>query len=308
VRFTYLGPEGTFSEQALRTIPDAEHAELIPARSVSEALDAVRVHQADGAMVPLENSVGGSVPDTMAELAMGEPLLITREVIIPVNFVLAIRPGIRADQIRVVAAHPQAAAQCRNWLRAHLPQATVVDMLSNATAAAAVAHGKYDAAVSSRLAVQRHDLPVLAENIADQSGAMTRFVLMCRPGPPPPPTGNDLTSLAVFIAHDRVGALLEVLTQLAVRGINLTRIASQPTGEQLGRYCFLLDCNGHVAEARMGEALMGLRRICAAVRFLGSYPRAREDKPVRPPTGTSDADFADAATWLAKLRESGTAD
>ncbi|PWR16546.1 prephenate dehydratase, partial [Micromonospora sicca] len=127
------------------------------------------------------------------------------------------------------------------------------------------------------------------------------------PGPPPPPTGDDVTSLAVYIAHDRVGALLSVLTELAVRGINLTRIESRPTGEALGRYVFFLDCTGHVADVRLGEALQGLRRVCADVRFLGSYPRHRwseaaAERPVPAPTGLSDADYADAAAWLARLR------
>ncbi len=131
---------------------------------------------------------------------------------------------------------------------------------------------------------------------------MTRFVLVRRPGPPPAPTGDDLTSLAVYIAHDRVGALLAVLTELAVRGINLARIESWPTGERLGRYVFFLDCAGHVAQAGMGEALQGLRRVCADVRFLGSYPRAVPDGQAQAPQGTADADFADAAAWLARIR------
>jgi prephenate dehydratase len=133
---------------------------------------------------------------------------------------------------------------------------------------------------------------------------MTRFALVTRPGPPPPPTGDDLTTLAVYIAHDRVGALLAVLTELSVRGINLTRIESRPTGERLGRYAFFLDCSGHLAEARMGEALQGLHRICAEVRFLGSYPRAAQpgERPVPPPVGTADRDFAEAAAWLRTLR------
>jgi prephenate dehydratase len=131
---------------------------------------------------------------------------------------------------------------------------------------------------------------------------MTRFALVSRPGTLPAPTGHDLTTLAVYIAHDRVGALLAVLTELAVRGVNLTRIESRPTGERLGRYVFFLDCSGHVAEARMGEALQGLRRVCADVRFLGSYPRAGAERPAPLPAGTGDADFADASAWLARVR------
>jgi prephenate dehydratase len=182
-----------------------------------------------------------------------------------------------------------------------------VDVLSNATAAQEAAAGSVDAAVCAPIAVQRYRLSLLADKIADHPDAVTRFALLSRPGPPPTPTGDDITSLAVSIAHDRVGALLSVLTELAVRGVNLIRIESRPTGEQLGRYAFFLDCTGHVAEARLGEALQGLRRICAAVRFLGSYPRAvppgaMPDRPVPPPAGLSDADFADSVAWLAALR------
>ncbi|MFF3853438.1 prephenate dehydratase [Micromonospora sp. NPDC002575] len=306
-RFVYLGPEGTFAEQALRTVPAAERGTCTPARSVGEALESVRAGEADAALVPLENSIGGAVGVTLDELAEGDPLVITREVILPVEFVLGTRPGASPEAIRSVAAHPQASTQCRGWLRAHLPDAVVVDVLSNGAAAAGAATGEYDAAICAPIGAARHRLAVLADKIADHPDAVTRFALLSRPGPPSPPTGDDLTSLAVYIAHDRVGALLSVLMELAVRGVNLTRIESRPTGEALGRYVFFLDCTGHVAEPRLGEALQGLRRVCAQVRFLGSYPRHRwaqpaGDRPIPAPAGLSDADYADAAAWLARLR------
>lgn len=307
MRFVYLGPEGTFAEQALTQVPGAAQAVRVPARSVPEALDAVRTGAADAALVPVENSVGGQVGVTLDELATGQPLIIIREVVLPVEFVLAARAPVALDAVRTVAAHPQASAQCRGWLRDNLPDATVVDVLSNGAAAVGAAGGEYDAAICAPIGAQRHRLTVLADKIADRPDAMTRFAVVSRPTPPPPPTGDDLTSLAVSIAHDRVGALLTVLTELAVRGVNLTRIESRPTGERLGRYVFFLDCTGHVAEARMGEALQGLRRVCADVRFLGSYPRSRPpgaeaERPVPPPPGLSDEDYAEAAAWLARLR------
>ena len=318
-RFVYLGPEGTFTEAALRTLPAAERGLRTPARSVPEALEAVRAGEADAALVPLENSVGGAVPVTLDELVTGSPLVITREVVLPVEFVLAApeltpssdRPATALDRtegslswIRTVAAHPQASAQCRNWLRAHLPDAVVVDMLSNAAAAIAAAAGEHDAALCAPIGVSRNGLTVLAEKVADHADAVTRFALLTRPGPVGEPTGDDVTSLAVSIRHDQVGALLAVLTELSVRGINLSRIESRPTGEQLGTYFFFLDCTGHVAETRMGEALQGLRRICAEVRFLGSYPRHRltQEEPQPSVPGLSDADFADSTAWLTGLR------
>jgi prephenate dehydratase len=302
-RFVYLGPEGTFSEQALLTLPAAVHGTRMPARSVPEALEAVRNGEADAALVPLENSIGGQVGVTLDELANGSPLLITREVVLPVEFVLAGRAGTSLVDVGTVAAHPQASTQCRKWLRNHLPDATVVDVLSNAAAAVAAANGEYDAAICAPIGTSGHRLTVLADKIADHPEAVTRFALVCRPAPPPEPTGDDVTSLAVYIAHDRVGALLAVLMELAVRGVNLTRIESYPTGERLGRYVFFLDCTGHVAQTRVGEALQGLRRICADVRFLGSYPRARGPHDEPPPgVASRPDDFADSGAWLARIR------
>ena len=305
-RFVYLGPEGTFTEQALRTIPAAERGTRVPARSVPEAMDAVRAGDADAALVPLENSIGGAVGVTFDELTHGDPLVITREVVIPVEFVLAARAPIALGAIRTLAAHPQSSAQCRNWLRATLPDASVVDVLSNSAAAIGAAEGGYDAAICAPIGVEKYGLTLLADKIADHPDAVTRFVLVCRPAAAPAPTGDDVTSLAVSIAHDRVGALLGVLMEFAVRGINLSRIESRPTGATLGRYAFFLDCTGHVAESRMGEALQGLRRICSDVRFLGSYPRHRwsaaAGAPTPAPAGLSDLDFADAAAWLARIR------
>jgi prephenate dehydratase len=300
-RFVYLGPEGTFAEQALLTIPAAERGTRIPARSVPEVLDAVRDGEADAALVPLENSIGGAVGVTLDELATGEPLMITRDVVLPVQFVLAAVPGRSLADIDAVAAHPQAAAQCRRWLREHMPGATVVDVLSNGAAAAAVATGEYAAAICAPIGATRSRLAVLAKDIADHPDAMTRFALVTRPGPPPPPTGDDLTTLAVYIAHDRVGALLAVLTELAVRGVNLTRIESRPTRDGIGRYFFHFDFEGHVSDARVGEAISGLHRICAEVRFLGSYPRADGVAP-QIKRGTADGDFAEAGQWLARIR------
>lgn len=312
MRFVYLGPEGTFAEQALRLVPEASTGQATPARSVPEALDAVRAGDADAAVVPLESSIGGQVGVTLDELTSGPPLVIARDVVLPVEFVLAARPGVTLHGVRAVAAHPQASAQCRGWLRDNLPDAVVIDVLSNGAAAVGAARGEYDTAICAPIGAGRHGLAVLADKIADHPEAVTRFAVVCRPGPPPPPTGDDLTSLAVVIAHDRVGALLQVLTELAVRGVNLTRIESRPTGERLGRYLFFLDCTGHVAEARLGEALQGLRRVCADVRFLGSYPRAHvpgapTEQPVAPPPGLSDVDYAEAAEWLAGLRSGSSA-
>ncbi|MEJ7689673.1 MAG: prephenate dehydratase [Nocardioidaceae bacterium] len=302
-RYAYLGPEGTFTEAALRSLPAAARAELLPCASVVAALDSVRAGDADGAVVPIENSVEGGVAVTLDELSTGDPLVITREMHVEVQFALLAKPGTGAADIRRVATHPHAEAQCRRWLGTHLPDAEIVLEASTAHAAAMVAitESPYDAAIAAPIAAQTYRLATLATAIADRAGAVTRFVLVSRPGTPPGPTGADKTSLVVFIRDNHPGALLELLEQFAARGVDLTRIESRPTGSALGRYCFSIDAEGHVADARMGEALMGLRRTCADVRFLGSYPRADGAvTDVRP--GTSDSDFAAASSWLAGLR------
>jgi prephenate dehydratase len=300
-RYSYLGPQGTFCEAALRTLPAAERADHMPCVSVSDALDAVRLGETSGAVVPLENSVEGSVAETLDGLATGEPLQIVREVLLPVMFVLLARPGTTLDQVRTVTTMPHAEAQVRGWLRRSLPAARFVPAPSTADGARAVAAGEADAAVAAPIAAEHYRLETLAADIADSPGAVTRFVLVRRPDAPPPPTGADRTTVMAFIRDDHPGALLELLTEFAVRGVNLTRIESRPTGVGLGRYYFSIDAEGHIATARVAEALAALRRECADVRFLGSYPRADGVATVERP-GTADLDFVDAHAWVARLR------
>ena len=310
-RYAYLGPAGTFTEQALRSLPAAVSARAEPYASVALALDAVRSGETDGAVVPFENSVEGSVTVTLDELATGEPLMITREMTVPVRLALLARPGRDLYSVRSVATHPHAAAQSRGWLARHLPDAEVVTVGSTAQAAADVAgHDgsppRYDAAIAAPIAADRYRLAVLADSVGANPDAVTRFVLVARPGASTARTGADKTSLVAFIRDDHAGALMEVLDQFTMRGVNLTRIESRPTGRALGRYCFSIDCEGHLDDARVGEALMGLRRVCAEVRFLGSYPRLDGAAPELK-AGTRDEDFVDAAGWLARLRRGGTA-
>jgi len=303
LRFAYFGPEGTFTEAALLTLPEAASAAREPFATVPAALDAVRRGDADAAMVPLENSVEGPVTTTVDDLADGDALMIAGEVLLPVEFSLLVRPGTRLGDIKRVCTHPHAYAQCRRWLAEALPDAEVSTGTSTAGAAMAVADpgSEFDAAIAAPIAGRRYGLVPAAEGIADRAGAVTRFVLVRRPGPPGAVTDSDRTSLMAYLTNDHPGALLEFLTEFAVRGVNLTLIQSRPTGDGFGRYRFWIDCEGHVADARVGEALMGLRRVCADVRFLGSYPRADDVRPeIR--RGTHDDDFTEASAWLSAIR------
>ncbi len=306
-RLAFLGPRATFTEQALRSMPGVAGAEFVPCADSPAVLAAVRDGSADAGCVPIENSVEGAVPAVLDGLVADPPLVIVREALLPVRFAVLVRAGTRAEDVRTVASHPHAVAQTRGWLASHLPDATVLLSTSTAEAAAQVARGEFDAAVSAPLAAQQHGLEILVDDIADNPGAVTRFALVAPPGPPPPPTGRDRTSLAAT-TQNRPGALLGLLTELAVRGIDLTRIESRPIKDRHAEYWFHLDCTGHVDEPAMGEALAALHRRCDRVRFLGSYPRAGNGAGAGSgastlPVGTADAErFAAAQGWLDGLR------
>ncbi|MFD3566457.1 prephenate dehydratase [Streptomyces sp. NPDC058671] len=304
-RYTYLGPEGTFTEAALRTLPEAATRELVPMVSVPAALDAVRNGEAAAALVPIENSVEGGVTATLDELASGEPLMIYREVLLPIAFALLVRPGTRLSEIKTVTGHPVAQPQVRNWMRANLPEAVWESAASNADGARLVQEGRFDAAFAGEFAAATYGLEALVTEIHDAENAETRFVLVGRPARPAAPTGADKTSVVLWLGDDHPGALLELLQEFAVRGVNLMLIQSRPTGAGIGNYCFAVDAEGHISDRRVGEALMGLKRICPQVRFLGSYPRAGvEVEDVRAlRRGTSDGEFMAASDWLARTQD-----
>ena len=303
-RYGYLGPEGTFTQMALHAWGAARDAAHHPFGSVDAALGALRADEIDAAMVPIENSVEGGVSATLDALASGEPLVVVGEVLVPITFVLAARPGMPLADVRAVGTHSHAWAQVRGWMGTHLPDAAYVPTLSTAAAAAGLRAGEhpaYDAAVCAPVAAENHGLEVLAEDIGDMSSAVTRFVLVAKPGTLPERTGADKTTLVLYQRDDHPGGLLELLEQFAVRGINMSRLESRPTKESMGRYCFSIDIEGHVLDERVGEALMGLKRVCAEVRFLGSYPRA-DGTEVRVSDSTTDESFTDARAWLHGLR------
>lgn len=314
LRIGFLGPHATFTEQALRTLPEARDAELVPLPGAPAVLAAVRDGSVDAGCVPIENTVEGAVPPVLDGLVADPPLVVTREARIAVRFCLLGRPGTgRAGDlgaIRTVASHGHGIAQTRGWLAEHLPDAEVRVSSSTAEAAAQVARGEVDAAVAAPLAASRNGLDVLADDIADNPGAVTRFVLLTRPALPPEPTGWDRTMLAATTTN-RPGTLLGLLTELTVRGIDLTRIESRPVKDRHAEYWFHLDCSGHVAEPAMGEALAALHRRCDRLIYLGSFPRsdARPEQPdgtgspVAPPAVATADDYAASQRWLSTVRE-----
>jgi prephenate dehydratase len=322
-RYAYLGPAGTFTEAALRQAVSPTEAEYLPQLDVVSAIEAVREGFADFAVVAIENSVEGGVTAVLDALATGSALVILREMLVPVSFSLAAAPGQSLAGVRRLAAHPHAWAQCRGWIHRHVRDATHVPASSNTASAAALAAALtandavpaprgalsptalaaissqigFDAALVPPAAVDRYGLTPLAEGVADNPAAVTRFVLVGPPGMTPQPTGADKTTLQVHLPAERAGALLEMLEHFATRGINLTRIESRPSGVALGRYSFSIDAEGHIQDARMAEALVGLHRFSPLVRYLGSYPMI-EAQPSPLKDGTADADFAAAHAWV----------
>ena len=326
-RCAYLGPAATFTEAALIDIL-TEHGvldtvERVPMRSANQMFDAVRSGEVDAAVVPIENSVEGGVPATLDALTRSGNLQIVAEAVVPVRFVLAAPPGtVTLETLQTFGTHPHAEAQTRLWMQEHAPQAVYHPTGSTAEAArvlgAATAGGgeptspgpaasagvSYQAAIGPRLAAETYGLEVLADDIGENSGAQTRFVCVQRPGLLPEPTGWDRTTVVVGLASDRSGALLEMLEQLAARGVNMSRIESRPTGDGLGLYQFSIDALGHVREARVAEALRGIHRVAGRVQFLGSYPMAAAErtelngtkKAVDP--RVADEAFDAAQAWL----------
>lgn len=307
-RYAYLGPAGTFTEAALRQVVSDAEAEYLPQADVTSAIEAVRSGAAEHAVVAIESTGEGGVTATLDALAVGSPLVLQREVLVPVAFTLVARPGIALSDVRRISAHPHAWVQCRRWLAEHLPSATHVPATSNTAPAALIAQDPeragalgFDAALVPPPAVAHYGLDVLAESVADNPDAVTRFVVLGRPGPVPAPTGADKTTLVVHLPSNESGALLAMLEQFAARGVNMSRIESRPIGDALGRYSFSIDIEGHVAEPRVGEALMGLHRTCPQVRFLGSYPKA-DGVPAEVRLGTGESEYRGAQAWMAAVR------
>ena len=224
------------------------------------------------------------------------------EYLVPVNFVLVARPGVRLEDVRLVAAHPVAYAQCLQWLTKNLPEHAHLPAASNVASAVGIVDGvsDADAAIAPPGILEHYDLELLAQSIGDNPNAVTRFVLVSRTVAAPAPTGADKTSLIVELPVEYPGALLELLEQFATRGINLSLLASRPIGDALGRYRFVIDADGHVHDERMADALLGLRRFSPKVVYLGSYPRA-DRAIVHYPERYSDDVFIEARDWLRGL-------
>ncbi len=296
----YLGPPGTFTEQAVYSQPDLAAMNHQPIDSIVDVLRAVGSGVVDLGLVAIENMIEGSVTATLDALAFDTDLFIQREVIIDVNLNLLGPPGMALDSVERVRSYPVAHAQCREYLAANLPGAVFEAANSTAEAARSLTDSgdRTTAAIAPLRSAEVYGLDVLAAGIADRADNQTRFVLVGA-DVIAVPTGHDKTSMVVYQRTDMPGSLIGILGEFAARAINLTSLQSRPTKAGLGQYCFLLDCEGHIADEVVADALRNLKMKTSRVKFLGSYPSASADHHDH---ATNQAEARKAAAWIDDLR------
>jgi len=301
LRVGFLGPRGTFAEEALGTQPDLAAGEGVPLATVPQVITAVERSEVDVGLVPIENSIEGTITVTIDTLAFDTDLLIQREIDLPISLHLCAKPGTSISDIRRVVSHPNPLGQSRAWLNAKLPEAELVAANSTADAARVVAagDGNDQASIGTLHGAQLAGLEVLESEIEDHPENETRFVLVGTGVPAP--TGHDKTSIVCFQREDRPGSLLGILQEFAARAINLTKLESRPTKRGLGQYCFFIDFEGHISDEVVADCLRQLAANLAEVKFLGSYPVAGEEGPARRRAASDAWDRANA--WIESVRD-----
>jgi prephenate dehydratase len=308
VRIAFLGPSGTFTEQALRSQADLAAAELLPVRSMPDVLSAVEAGDVHLGFLAIENSIEGTVNIAQDELVFNHTLLIQREVVLDIEHCLMALPGTRLDDVHEVLSILVATAQCHEWLKANVPKADHRAADSTAGAARLIAEQQMVgvAAVAPRVAAELYGLEIIAPNIADHAGNQTRFVLVAKDGVPPS-TGHDKTSIVVYQRANEPGSLMSILAEFASRRINLTKLESRPTkAGGLGDYCFVIDAEGHIDDEVLADALRDLHAKQGGVKFLGSYPAAGTNAhDIR---AHADATWRAADDWVTGLRAKITGD
>ncbi|MCL5291033.1 MAG: prephenate dehydratase [Actinobacteria bacterium] len=273
MRIGFLGPRGTFTEEALLASVSVDEQGLVPYPTEADVLHAVERGEVEKGIVPIENSIEGSVNATLDVLAFETDLSVEKEIVIPIVHNLIGRRGLALADVARVVSHPQATAQCRLYLAKKLAGVPVIAASSTAEAVKQVAEENGSSvAIGPGLAAELYDLSIIDPDIADFEENKTRFVIVGKETPPA--SGKDKTSIVCFIKEDHPGALLQILNEFAYENINLTKIQSRPTRKALGDYCFFIDIEGHITDRSVETALKFLRYRIREVKVLGSYPRA----------------------------------
>jgi prephenate dehydratase len=269
-RIAYLGPPGTFTEEA--ALLHDKTAQLIPVPTIAGVASAVSSGMAEEGVVPIENSLEGSVTDTLDLLIHDSSLLIKRELVLPVEHHLLVKPGTGISDVKVLYSHPQALGQCRQFAERILTKVDVVAALSTSGAVQDMMESSIPAAaIGTGRAAELYGAEVMARDIQDQASNVTRFVVLAQEDHPP--TGDDKTSICFSFAEDRPGVLVEVLQEFSSRNINLAKVESRPSKEVLGRYFFLIDLEGHHDDPLVSELLESVRVKTSMLKVFGSYPR-----------------------------------
>ncbi|MEO8162977.1 MAG: prephenate dehydratase [Ilumatobacteraceae bacterium] len=298
----YFGPAGTFTEQALITQIDLAAYRHIPFRTVPDVLDAVEIGEVELGLVPIENSIEGTVNFTQDALVFDHDLLIQREVVLDIEHCVLARSETSLSDIRVLLSIPVATAQCHNYIRKHLQSVEIRAAHSTAEAARLVGEDTQFgvAAIAPRNAALLYGLDIVASDIADHSGNQTRFVVVGK-STIPPSTGHDKTALVVFQRADEPGSLISILQEFAARRINLSQLVSRPTKlGGLGDYCFVIYAEGHIEDELMADVLRDLHTKQGAVKFLGSYPAAGAH--AHSTREHADMRWREADDWVTDLR------
>jgi prephenate dehydratase len=294
-RIGYLGPEGSFSHEAVSTM---ENVEAVACNSFADVLELVAATTLDQGLVPLENAIEGTVSATIDGLVFDHDLVIVREIVIPIRLHLLARPGVTLDQVTNVRSYVHALAQCRTFL--HTLDVATEQTTSTSQAAREVAESSEPwAAVASTLAGELFGLVAIASDIEDHTDNATRFVLVGRESVAAP-TGHDRTTIVCFQDADRPGSLYGILGRFAARDINLTKLESRPSKKGLGDYCFVIEFEGHVADDVVADCLADLQAHLARVKFLGSYPVTGVDATDR--REEVAAARKSAAAWIDDIR------
>lgn len=296
MRISYLGPAGTFTEQAVWAFGLAD-AEAVPVESPAAALDAVRSGASEYAVAAIESSVDGTVTSTSDALVEAPGVQIYAEVELDIAFAIMTRPGDTLESARRLASHPVAYRQVKGWVAEHIPGAEFLPAASNGAGAKMVADGEADVAAAPRRAAELHGLEIHADGVADLETARTRFLLAGRPGVPTARTGNDRTGIVVQMPNEP-GTLVAVLQEFASRGVDLSRIESRPTRKVRNTYDFHVDLVGHIDDEPVAEALRAVYLRASKIVYLGSWPRAHGAG-----TPVDQRRLDDARAWVERARK-----
>lgn len=298
-RVAFLGPHGTFCEEAALSQTDLASNELVPKRSIADVFEAVDNGKCSLGVVPLENTIEGSVSLTLDLLVFDSEAMIQREIDQNISLCIATKDGTKKEEITIIYSHPHALAQCRGYIEKHYPNAETKSTDSTSEAAGLIGSelNTSHAAICSVQGAQRLDLEIVDAHIQDRDFNQTRFIVIGKGIPQK--TDNDKTSIVVFQRENQPGSLLSILSEFSKREIDLTKLESRPTKEGLGQYCFLMDFTGHISESDIADCLSHVRKEHADVKFLGSYPIAGDIN--EKPTVTNNKVWKETGIWMNDL-------